>query len=50
MVYGKWSQDSEIERFILQSSSPQAACDYLISEANRNGGEDNISTIVVFVE
>jgi serine/threonine protein phosphatase PrpC len=49
---GLWEmvQDKEIERIILQSSNPQAACDYLISEANRNGGEDNISAIVVFVE
>jgi serine/threonine protein phosphatase PrpC len=49
---GLWEmvQDNEIERIILQSSNPQVACDFLISEANRNGGEDNISAIVVFVE
>jgi protein phosphatase len=30
-------------------SSPQANCDKLISLANANGGEDNISAIVVQV-
>jgi serine/threonine protein phosphatase PrpC len=42
--------DSEITRILLQNPTPKAACDRLIQEANRNGGEDNVTAIVVLVE
>ena len=41
--------DQKIQKIVLEASSPQAACDLLIEEANSAGGEDNISVIVVEV-
>lgn len=40
-------EDKAIHRIILESPSPQKACDALIDAANAAGGEDNISAIVV---
>ena len=34
---------------LTEQSSPQAICEKLIELANANGGEDNISAIVVHV-
>ena len=49
---GLWEMidDKEIQRIIEASKSPQQACDALINAANRAGGEDNISVIVVAME
>jgi serine/threonine protein phosphatase PrpC len=41
--------DQKIRKIIVDASSPQAACDLLVEEANSAGGEDNISVIVVEV-
>jgi serine/threonine protein phosphatase PrpC len=41
--------DQKIQNIVLESGSPQAACDHLIDEANSAGGEDNISVILVEV-
>jgi protein phosphatase len=38
--------EPEIAR-VLARSEPQAACDALVDAANRNGGEDNVTAIVV---
>ena len=49
---GLWEMvlDSQIERILLQSSSPQAACDQLIETANKEGGNDNVSVVVIRME
>ncbi|MBN1261051.1 MAG: protein phosphatase 2C domain-containing protein [Anaerolineae bacterium] len=46
---GLWEMllDEEIKQIIEGSRSPQEACDALVTAANRAGGEDNISVIVV---
>jgi protein phosphatase len=41
--------DQKIQKIILDASSPQAACDTLIEEANAAGGEDNISALIIEV-
>jgi len=41
--------DQNLQKIILEASSPQAACDLLINAANSAGGEDNISVIVIEV-
>jgi protein phosphatase len=41
--------DQKIQKIILEANSPQAACDLLIEEANSNGGEDNITLILIEV-
>jgi serine/threonine protein phosphatase PrpC len=33
----------------MNASDPQMACRDLIEAANANGGEDNVSAVVVFV-
>jgi serine/threonine protein phosphatase PrpC len=49
---GLWEmlRDPDIQAILNQAPSLQAACDKLIDRANANGGEDNISAIVVGVE
>jgi protein phosphatase len=42
--------DDELQRLVAAAASPQAACDALIAAANRAGGEDNITAIVVRAE
>jgi serine/threonine protein phosphatase PrpC len=46
---GLWEmvRDNEITRIIRANPDPQAACDALIQAANKAGGEDNISAVVV---
>jgi serine/threonine protein phosphatase PrpC len=41
--------DQKIQKIIVDASSPQAACDLLIDEANAAGGDDNISALLVEV-
>lgn len=41
--------DEEIAVFLEQNASPQKIADLLVQEANRKGGHDNISVIVVFI-
>ncbi len=49
---GLWEMvlDDEIQRIVEASSTPQQACDELVRAANRAGGDDNISVIVVKIE
>lgn len=49
---GLWEmvRDPQIIQILQQAASPQAACDALIQAANHNGGEDNISAIVINLE
>lgn len=42
--------DERIQAIVLAASSPQAACDMLVTEANQAGGEDNISVITIWPE
>jgi protein phosphatase len=43
----KHLQDSEIHKIVIDASSPQQACDFLVNHANLCGGEDNITVIMV---
>jgi protein phosphatase len=36
-------------KILSEKSSPQRICDMLIDMANANGGEDNITAVVVHV-
>ena len=49
---GLWEMvlDDAISAIMMNSRTPQAACDQLIETANAEGGEDNISVIVIWVE
>lgn len=49
---GLWEmvRDDKLRDVLLQSRSPQEACDVLVTLANENGGFDNISVIVAKVE
>jgi len=49
---GLWEMvlDPQIVEILQQAPSPQAACDRLVETANRAGGEDNISVIIVSLE
>ena len=50
MDCGKWYRYQDLLNTLSdQQNSPQAICDKLINLANANGGEDNISAIVVQV-
>ncbi len=46
---GLWDlvDDETMKRVTLESSSPQEACDRLVSLANDHGGTDNISVIIL---
>ena len=49
---GLWEMvlDDEMEKILNDARTPQSACDHLIKMANANGGEDNISVVVVWLE
>lgn len=49
---GLWEMvpDEEIRRIVESARTPQEACDALVDAANRAGGEDNITVIVVEIE
>ena len=46
---GQWEmvRDPRMTEVITTVDDPQAACDQLIDEANANGGEDNITAVLV---
>ncbi len=48
---GLWGEipDDDICKVMVESESPQAACNGLVELANRNGGKDNITAIIVTV-
>lgn len=48
---GLWEmvRNPEITQILNQANDPQTACTHLIEAANTNGGEDNISAVVVYV-
>lgn len=48
---GLWEmvRDSDLARVLSEQQDPQKACDILIDMANANGGEDNITAIIVHI-
>lgn len=48
---GLWEMvlDPEIQQLVQQATNPQEACDRLLEAANLAGGEDNISTVAVWM-
>lgn len=48
---GVWEmvRNPQIESILNNAPDPQTACTQLIDAANANGGEDNISAVIVFV-
>lgn len=48
---GLWEmvRNPQIADILINAPDPQAACARLIEAANANGGEDNVSAVVVFV-
>lgn len=49
---GLWEmvRNDQIAAILAGATTPQMACDRLVAEAYDNGGEDNISAVVVFLE
>ncbi len=49
---GLWEmvRNPQIESMLKEAPNPQVACTQLIEAANANGGEDNVSAVVVFVQ
>lgn len=39
--------ETMIYRTVMQADTPQAACDQLVKMANRSGGNDNISVVII---
>jgi protein phosphatase len=48
---GLWKmvRDADLWKILSEKASPQQICDRLIDMANANGGEDNITAVVVQV-
>ncbi len=48
---GLWemTRDDELAKILRETPNPRAACQALIASANANGGEDNITAVVVEV-
>jgi serine/threonine protein phosphatase PrpC len=48
---GLWEmvRNPQIESILNSAPDPQTACTQLIDAANANGGEDNVSAVIVFV-
>ncbi len=48
---GLWEmvRNPQIESILNSAPDPQTACTQLIDVANANGGEDNVSAVIVFV-
>lgn len=48
---GLWEpvSDREMQQIIMQSPDPRSACESLVSLANKRGGKDNISLLIVEV-
>jgi serine/threonine protein phosphatase PrpC len=48
---GLWEmiRNPQIEEILINATDPQSACSRLIETANNNGGEDNVSAVVVHV-
>lgn len=46
---GLWSvvSDSDLQRLVMESSSPEEACHRMVEAANAAGGPDNISAILI---
>ncbi|HEY7834502.1 MAG TPA: protein phosphatase 2C domain-containing protein, partial [Ktedonobacterales bacterium] len=46
---GVWEmvRDAQIEQILRAAPDPQAACDALVEAANRGGGEDNLTAVVI---
>jgi protein phosphatase len=46
---GQWemTRNPEMERILATHDDPKRACDELIKAANRAGGEDNVTSVVV---
>ena len=42
--------DLGIVQVVTEAATPQQACDRLVEIANENGGEDNITVVVVRVK
>ena len=42
--------DEDIHKIIIESSDPNAACQYIVNFANERGGSDNISLIILSSE
>ena len=49
---GVWEmiRDEGIEKIMMAESHPQRACNQMVKAANKAGGEDNISVIIVAIE